>query len=156
MKHNDITDMLTIDLEVLGLGLSLSPFSDKISSNRNGMFATALSQYQIPKHPESPNIFTGYENTLGDYEYNFGTIENDFKVLEIIPKFSNTINNLNDPIENIPLYYVFGIDLVENELTYYEVRSFHKLNEKYGYYGHNKLGEILMDVRNVLKTKYNK
>ena len=133
MKKAPIEEYLSINLEALGLAMTLSPFADKISPNRNGMFATALSQYQIPINGESPNIFTGYEQFLLDYDQNLSLIENNFQILEVIPKFSTDIQNSTINISPMPSYYIIGVDLVTNELTYYEIRTFHKLNERYGY-----------------------
>ena len=66
MKKKDIN---TIPEEILGLAALFNPFASHISSSRIGMMAHSLSQFQLPKSGEFPNIFTGYEFILNEYEY---------------------------------------------------------------------------------------
>ena len=45
------------------------------------MMAHSLSQFQLPKSGEFPNIFTGYEFILNEYERNYSEIDDDIDII---------------------------------------------------------------------------
>ena len=72
---------------MLGKGLMM-PFAASNSGSRKLMFGTQL-EHRLPLlEPEVPYIMTGYENQFGEYSSSYVTMDEDCKVIGIVPKFS--------------------------------------------------------------------
>ena len=72
---------------MLGKGLMM-PFAASNSGSRKLMFGTQL-EHRLPLlEPEVPYIMTGYENQFGEYSSSYVTMDDDCRVIGIVPKFS--------------------------------------------------------------------
>jgi hypothetical protein len=128
---DEYLDNVSLRPEFIGLASTLNPFPGKLASARNNMFSGNLSQFVIPKHGEHPYIFTGFESIVADYCSNSAEIEEDIKIIAIVPKFRSMIDIPSDT--DVPETYIFYIGLESNELGYFVIRKYTKLSKGYGY-----------------------
>jgi len=129
---NKYFNNLKIPIELLGGYMCISPFSDHNSGSRDDMFSSHLSQFQLPEHGEFPNLFTGGEIIVKDYEYNSCELTDDIEVLSIIPKYNFFLEG-KSVILNNPIYIIVFKNLSNNEIDYISLETYMKFTEGYGY-----------------------
>lgn len=103
-------------------GLNLT-IPQKLSGNRAQMFASHLEQMITLKNPESPKVFTGYEQPYGQYTDSRIKTEVPYRVIDVISR-------------DIALNRFSYIYLVQDMLGAYDVINvvhFEKLSELHGY-----------------------
>ncbi len=112
------------------LGRSILTFPNHINSSRTIMFSSHTEQAVVLKKPEFPKVFTNYENMVGKYSNSYYEAQNDFKVVEKIPKFN--MDGLEDHIYTLLLY--------DESNNYYDIvtkQIGEQLTENYGYLYNN-------------------
>lgn len=128
-------DHVYVDFRVLGLEMLLCPFPLHNSGGRLDMMAKNLMQAQMLKGAEFPQIFTGYENIIGQYEFTTTERTQDAEIIAVIPKYQS-VSGVNH-IKTSPTITVIYLGLKDRKLHYFDVNNFTKTTDGYGYY--NKL-----------------
>lgn len=123
-------DNVKVDPRLVGISGLLCPFPGHIASARLDMFASHINQFLIPNKGEHPLIFTGYESLIADYEFNTADINQDIEVIDIIPKYSNTIMN-NIKFNSFITVVYRGLD--DNKISYFNLYKYTKCASGYGY-----------------------
>lgn len=109
---NDFEDALCIGK------LTLSSY---ISSARAQMFTQHLVQSWIPKNPEIPKVYTGYEHMFGKYSGSIKRAKHDLEVIKKISKHKGYV------------YTLIVYDKKKNEYDVIERNEVKKLAEAHGY-----------------------
>lgn len=134
MSKSKYLNEVSVDPQILGLSVLLSPFAAHINGSRLDMFNSHCSQFQIIEGAEFPDIFTGYESKIGKYEKNSCEIleETDIEVLEVIPKF-DSITDIKLQQNNSSSIVVFK-RFSDNKIDYFEISKFTTCSDGYGYF----------------------
>ncbi len=120
------------DLRLMGFPSFLNPSASQTSSPRTNMFASHIAQAMIIEGCELPQLFTGVEYNLGQYEFNTSHREQDAEVLAVIPKYPNMTGN-NGHIINNPQILVIYHGLTDHKLHYFTVDQYTKGSDGFGY-----------------------
>lgn len=113
IKENRLHDFMSEELAV--------PNMDKVESNRGYMWGSHFSQSVNLKNPESPLVFTNFENQFGEYsDLGFFDAKEDFEVLGKLRKNEN-------------VYFLFVHYLESDTYDLIERREDFWLTEKYGF-----------------------
>lgn len=110
--------------DIFGMTLLTNP--GYVSSARNIMFTSHLRQFVNLVNPEFPKMFTNYENMVGENSTAYFQSESDVKIINIIPKFADGINDKH-------LYLLFTYDEDNDRYDVITKRIAEDLTEKYGY-----------------------
>lgn len=101
--------------------LSLPEF---VSANRLQMFSLQASHHVPLLDPESPNLATSFEKPYGKYTDSYYVAPADFRVISVIPKFTN-ISRFN---------YIYVVqNMVTKVFDIIEVKHYQCLSEDRGY-----------------------
>lgn len=129
MEHNYL-DNTNVDVKIQGLVMCLNPFVSNNSASRNDMYSNHANQYQIPCKGEHPLVFTGYESVIADYDFNTAEIDQDIRIIDIIPRYQPVIGST--PIQFNPFITVIYIG-EDEELSYFNLFKYTKTVDGYGY-----------------------
>ena len=91
-------------VQLLGLAPLYNPFCDHVSAQRLTMWSNHLPQAQLMVGCDFPRVYTGYENIIGQYEYDPSARDQDVQILAVIPKFIK--NTGANPILSNPYYTI--------------------------------------------------
>jgi len=101
----------------------MQPFKPANSGSRALMNSVHVEHLMVLTNGEVPLIQTGYETKYGECSTSYITVEDDYKVLHKIPKF--TFNNNH--------YYLIIQNMRTNEYDYIERVTYKHNTESYGY-----------------------
>lgn len=117
--------------QLLGLSALLSPFLDKVSSQRGKMWSDHAPQAQLIHGCEHPKIYTGFESIFGEYEHNTTTRDQGIQITETIPKF--IVNNGAYPLKANPSYTIVYRGAEDNKIGYFTLEHHTPRSGGYGY-----------------------
>ena len=126
-EHPFISDM-TVRPELVGLETLLIPFLQYTSTQRGTMFCSNVTQALLIDGREQPRVFTGWENLIGEYEFDHQKREDDAFIVAVIPKFEIDIGL--DPIFTNPEFTV--IYTYDNKADYFQIKKYENFG-KFGY-----------------------
>ena len=106
------------------LGKDILTLANKMSSSRSIMFSSNLDQFVVLTHPETPKLFTNYENAIGKYSSSYKKADRTFKIVKKISKFPDKPDNIYTLI--IKYDDDKSYDILER-------KEYEKLTENYGY-----------------------
>lgn len=112
---------------LLGKGL-MQPFTNTNSGSRKIMFGVQLEHVVPLLKPEIPHVQTGYENRFGDRSSSIIIADDDYEVLDKIPKFEHNPNHH---------YYLIIRNMRTGMLDVVERISYIHTTELYGYLYNN-------------------
>lgn len=124
---NEIQKRITSQEQCLGKGLQ-QPFNCTNSGSRKIMFGTHSEHLLGLIHAERPIIGTGYESEFGHNSSSFMKVDDDYVVVDVIPKYRNK------PKYH---YYLIVLNNRTNELDVIERVSYKHITESYGYQYNN-------------------
>lgn len=101
--------------------------SSYISSARAQMFTQHLVQSWVPKNPEIPKVYTGYEQTFGKYSGSIKKTKSDLEVVKKISKHKGYV------------YTLIVYDREKNEYDIIQRNEIKNLAETHGYKIDNKV-----------------
>ena len=107
-------------------GMTLLTNPSYVSSSRNIMFTSHLRQFVNLLNPGFPKVFMNYENIAGEHSTGYYKQESDAKVINIISKFADGVNDKH-------LYLMFTYDKKHDRYDVIEKKNVENLTEKYGY-----------------------
>lgn len=139
-------DDLYITPEIVGLAQTLSPFLACVSSGRNKLFCKHLDQALIVEGAQLPQIYTGREFDLGQYELNTYECKYDRRVLAVIPRYSILAGQFHikespsitviyaiDETKQIGFFDLDNYTLGSNGFGYENIKMNYKVLEKNAY-----------------------
>jgi DNA-directed RNA polymerase beta subunit len=98
----------------------LIPNVDKCDLSRANMFTNHVVQALVPNHGETPQVFTGFENQVGEYSQSMKKFDVKMKVLSIIEKNSHNAMYILQEVKSKKVHVV-------------EKRTHGRITEHYGY-----------------------
>lgn len=105
--------------------VDLLTFPKNISGPRIYMFSNQLSQAIHVMNPQVPELATGYENAFGSFSDGILKAENNYRIIDKIPRFSN----------NPDFKYLLVVEnLDDGSFDAITVCHYEKLSDMYGYY----------------------
>ena len=119
------------DHRLIGVAPLISPFADKVSSQRGMMMTDHVGQAIIVEDVQMDRCFTGYESKIGKYTYDPTTRDHDVQIIAVIPKY--LINESEYPLKYNPKKTVIYRDMVTNEIGCFYLDDFIMRNDDYGY-----------------------
>jgi len=127
---NNYLDNVKVNPKFDGISGLLCPFPGHNAAARLDMFASHINQFLIPAKGEHPQVFTGFESLVADYEFNTAEINQDIKIVDVIPKYSRlmTSNIMFNPF--ITVVYI-GLD--DGKLSYFNLYKYTQCSNGYGY-----------------------
>lgn len=130
-KCKKFLNNIAVDHRFVGLEVLMSPFAANTYSQRLAMLASHLSQAMVIKGGEYPRISSGYENQIGEYEYNSATLENDATILAVIPKYVTGCGV--NPIRENPHKLVIYRDNNTGICSYLTIDTYTQCMDGFGY-----------------------
>ena len=123
-------------VQLLGLAPLYNPLCDHVSSQRLTMLSNHLPQAQLIVGCDFPRVYTGYENIIGQYEYDPSARDQDVQILAVIPKFikntgANTI--LSNPYYTIVYREAGPGDPSTKRVGYFQIEKDCMRTDNYGY-----------------------
>lgn len=119
------------DHRLIGVAPLISPFADKVSSQRGMMMTDHVGQAIIVDDVQMDRCFTGYESKIGKYSYDPTARDHDVQIIAVIPKY--LINESEYPLKYNPKKTVIYRDMVTNEIGCFYLDDFIMRNDDYGY-----------------------
>lgn len=117
--------------EFMGLTSTLNPFPGRLAAARNNMFANNCSQYLLFDNGEHPLVYTGFESMISDYCHNSAEIEEDIMVIDVIPKYQDTIG-MGQISKSSEIFVVYK-GLETDQIGYFSIRKYTKCSQGFGY-----------------------
>lgn len=142
-KYSIVDKLAEKDIELKGreealtgmTALTLAPY---VNAMRGTMFTSHLKQFQTLPNSESPYMFTGAENVVGEHSSGLERIEHQSKVICKVVKFE-------DIIENPTIFTMFLYDQ-ETDTYFLKTREeTEDLSEDFGWDWNNELIDSLED-----------
>lgn len=126
-----LLDGLKVDPRYVGLEALLVPMLANISSQRLAMFSGHSPQSLVLQHCEPPQLMTGFETRIGEYEFSKTEREEDIMILGIVPKFKP--NFRGQQLSACPKLTVVYKNLDSNSIGYMDVDDYTYLTDGFGY-----------------------
>lgn len=123
----------SVDPRFLGIGPLLSAYSEKDSSQRLMMYGAHLPQAMVISGAEPPEVGTGFELLVGNYEFNPSKRENDIQVLAVIPKYVAGCGAYPIKANSNPMITVIYRDNKTGEVNYFDLHKYTKGSDGHGY-----------------------
>ena len=117
-------------LQLLGLAPLMNPFTDHVSAQRLMMLSQHLVQYQLLNGCEFPQVFTGFETFLGDYEHDTTERDQGIQVEAVIPRFQTGVGLY--PLKDNP-YYTIVYRGDDGKIGYFNLNKYTYRSDGYGY-----------------------
>lgn len=130
-KCDRFLNNVSVDHRLVGLEVLMSPFAAHTYAQRLAMLASHLPQAMVVKGGEFPRIASGYENQMGDYEFNSAQLENDVTILSVIPKYVTGCGV--NPIRENPHKIVIYRDNSTGVCSYLTIDNYTQCMDGYGY-----------------------
>lgn len=115
--------------DIFGMTLLTNP--GYISSSRNIMFTSHLSQFVDLKKPDFPRVFTNYENMVGKNSTGYYAPKHDIEIVEKIPRYSGMDDN--------HAYLLITYDKKHDRYDLVMKKNVEDLTEKFGYRYNNEV-----------------
>lgn len=116
---------------LLGFPAYMSPFAEKTSSARLGMFSSHLNQGQVIVGAEFPHCFTGFEDDYGTYAFNSTARKDMIEVLEVIPKYRDV--QTPQGIATNPLRTVIFRNESTGEIDCFDIKRYFQGTSGFGF-----------------------
>jgi hypothetical protein len=94
-----------------------------LSSSRSIMAASFQTQRVIPKDPQFPFVYTGYENAFGSYADSITKTEKNFRVIDVISKFPNLPRHI---------YLYIVQDIITGQYDVIDIKHYISYSETHG------------------------
>ena len=130
-KDFPLLNNVSVDPRLIGFQAGLIPWVTWTSSPRIEMFSNHINQMLVIEGAESPQIFVGVENILGEYEFNKTKRDQNIRVVKIIPKYPYVIDQMQ--IKDNPSLTVVYIGENDNKLNYMTIDRYTKGSDGFGY-----------------------
>lgn len=142
-EYGCLTSDMNVRPELLGITTLLAPFAQFTSSQRLVMFSNNLPQALVVNGCEPPRIMTGWEPIFAKYEFDKTVRDQNVEIISVIPKFQ--VGRGPMQVQSSPSFTVIYRGEEDNKIGYFEVSSYTKLHNGFGYMNkrlnHNNLME---------------
>lgn len=115
------------------------------------MFASHLSQAMVLDGAEPPEIATGFETIVGDYEFNPSHRDDDIQILAVILKYIPGLGAFPLKANSNPTTTVIYRRNSDNKVSYFDLHRYTKGSDGYGY--ENKLSNTNLLVKDNFISK---
>lgn len=119
------------DIRLLGMPAILCPFIQHTSSSRAEMFNSHSSQAEILNTAQFPQIFSGMEYEMGQYEYDSTRRDQDAQILAIIPRY--TVANEISGIKENPSWLIIYLGLDDRKVHYITLDTYSSEKDGFGW-----------------------
>lgn len=120
-----------VDHRLIGVSPMMSPFAANDSSQRLTMLSSHLPQALVLNGAQPPEISTGFEMLVGDYEFNPTVRDCDIQILTVIQKYIPFQGAF--PIKHNPTLTVIYRRNDNNKIDYFILSEYTKGSDGYGY-----------------------
>lgn len=140
-KEFPYIDNLRADPRLLSVPHCNVPLAEQVSASRLDMYRSQTGQTLIIDGAEFPQLFSGFEWNLGQYEMSGTSRPDDLQILDVVPKY--LIRAFNGRLTNNPTRTVIGKDS-KGVIHYFNLNSYYMGSDGFGYETQFKNTHLLM------------